>query len=54
MQRSAAAHFLGGVASDLLVSITVTGDALCRATDKTYWLDTAVARSFLDDFVDLP
>ncbi len=47
-------HFLGGVKSDLLVSITVTGDAPCRATDKTYRLDTAVARAFLDDFVDLP
>ncbi len=47
-------HFLGGVASDLLVSITVTGDAPCRATDKTYRLDTAVARDFLDEFVDVP
>ena len=47
-------HFLGGPASNLLVSLTVTGDAPCRATDKTYRVDTAVAREFLDDFVDLP
>jgi secreted trypsin-like serine protease len=47
-------HFLGGVTSNLLVSITVIGDAMCRATDKTYRLDTASARAFLDDFVTLP
>ena len=47
-------HFLGGVNSNLVVSTTITGDAPCRATDKTYRLDTASARNFLDDFVDLP
>ena len=47
-------HFLGGVESNLIVSITITGDAMCRATDKTYRLDTAAARAFLDDFVALP
>ena len=47
-------HFLGGVESNLIVSITITGDAMCRATDKTYRLDTAAARDFLDDFVTLP
>jgi secreted trypsin-like serine protease len=47
-------HFLGGVTSNLLVSITVTGDSMCRASDKTYRLDTASARAFLDDFVTLP
>ena len=47
-------HFLGGVQSDLVVSITITGDAMCRATDKTYRLDSASARAFLDDFVPLP
>jgi hypothetical protein len=47
-------HFLGGVTSDLLVSIMVTGDTMCRATDTTYRLDTASARAFLDDFVTLP
>lgn len=47
-------HFLGGVQSNLIVSITVTGDSVCRAIDKTYRLDTPSARGFLDDFVTLP
>ena len=45
-------HFLGGVESNLIVSLTVTGDAMCRATDKTYRLDTASAREFLLRFRD--
>jgi secreted trypsin-like serine protease len=45
-------HFLGD--SDMVVSLTVTGDAWCRATDVTYRLDTDSARSYLADFVDLP
>ena len=45
-------HFVGN--TNLLVSITVTGDAPCRATDVTYRLDTPSARAFLDDFVALP
>jgi hypothetical protein len=47
-------HFLGGVASTLIVSITITGDAMCQATDKTCRLDTEAAREFLADFVALP
>ena len=47
-------HFLGGAESNLVVSITITGDAMCRATDTTYRLDTASARDFLDDYVTLP
>ena len=47
-------HFLGGVGSNLQVSLTVTGDSACRATDKTYRLDTASARSFIGRFVTLP
>jgi secreted trypsin-like serine protease len=47
-------HFLGGVSGDLIASITITGDAQCRATDKTYRVDTPAARAFLDDFVALP
>jgi secreted trypsin-like serine protease len=47
-------HFLGGVDSSLEVSLTVTGDAVCRATDKTYRLDTKAARDFLGQFVTLP
>lgn len=45
-------HFLGS--SNLVVSITITGDRFCRATDRTYRADTDSARAFLDDFVDLP
>jgi Trypsin len=40
--------------SILIVSITITGDAMCRATDKTYRLDTEAAREFLANFVTLP
>jgi len=43
-------HFLG----NMVVSITVTGDAWCRATDVTYRMDTDSARSYLSGFVDLP
>jgi secreted trypsin-like serine protease len=45
-------HFLRD--TRLMVSITITGDAVCRSTDKTYRLDTPVARAFLDDFVTVP
>ncbi len=45
-------HFLGD--SDMVVSVTVTGDAWCRATDVTYRLDTDSAREFLSEFVTLP
>jgi hypothetical protein len=45
-------HFLGD--SNMVVSLTVTGDAPCRATDVTYRLDTDSARSFLTEFVTLP
>ena len=47
-------HFLGGATSNLIVSVTVTGDAVCKATDLTYRLDTPSARSFLASFVSLP
>ncbi len=47
-------HFFGGATSNLLVSITVTGDLWCKATDTTYRVDTASARDFLEDFVTLP
>jgi hypothetical protein len=43
-------HFLGSA----VVSLTNTGDAVCRATDKTYRLDTPFARDFLGDYVTLP
>lgn len=49
-------HFihLDGVETNIIASITVTGDAPCKATDKTYRMDTESARRFLGNFVDLP
>ncbi|OGN93639.1 MAG: hypothetical protein A2Z71_02120 [Chloroflexi bacterium RBG_13_50_21] len=49
-------HFihLDGIESNIVASVTVTGDAQCKATDKTYRVDTASARSFLGEFVTLP
>lgn len=45
-------HFWGD--SSMVVSLTVTGDAWCRATDVTYRLDTDSARSYLAQFMTLP
>lgn len=46
-------HFLGD--TDMVVSLTVTGDAWCRATDVTYRLDTESARAYLSQLgVELP
>lgn len=49
-------HFihLDGIETDIVVSVTVTGDAQCKAVDKTYRVDTVAAREFLSDFVELP
>ena len=49
-------HFihLNGVETNIVASVTVTGDAPCKALDKTYRLDTAAARSFLGNYVTLP
>ena len=47
-------HFLGGMASSLIVSLTVTGDVWCRATDTTYRLDTFSAQEFLSRFGLVP
>lgn len=44
-------NFLGS--SDTVASTTITGDAICRATNDTYRLDTPSARSFLAQFVTL-
>jgi len=43
-------HFLHD--SNMVVSLTVTGDTWCRATDVTYRLDTDSARSYLEQFVE--
>jgi len=37
-----------------VVALTVAGDSACRSTDLDYRLDTASARAFLGDFVNLP
>jgi hypothetical protein len=49
-------HFvhLDGAETKIVVSVTVTGDAPCIATDKTYRVDTLAARTFLANFVTLP
>jgi hypothetical protein len=38
---------------DVIVSITVTGDAMCKATDKTYRIDTPWAQKFISTYVPL-
>jgi V8-like Glu-specific endopeptidase len=45
-------NFLGS--SDVVAATTITGDAICRATNVDYRLDTPSARAFLDDYVTLP
>ncbi len=49
-------HFLhqDGHETNIVVAVTVTGDANCKATDKDYRVDTVAARTFLSDFVTLP
>jgi len=49
-------HFihLNGAETNIVVSVTVTGDTPCKALDKTYRLDTPAARAFLGQFVTLP
>lgn len=49
-------NFLGAreTETDIIASITVTGDAMCLATNDTYRLDTKTARAFLGQFLDLP
>jgi Trypsin len=49
-------NFLGAGASEtnIVAATTITGDAMCRATNVTYRLDTASARNFLVQFVTLP
>ncbi|MEA2190574.1 MAG: hypothetical protein QOI73_695 [Solirubrobacteraceae bacterium] len=45
-------NFLG--TTQILAAITITGDAVCRATNVTYRLDTPSARAFLAQYVALP
>jgi hypothetical protein len=53
---SGGANFLGAGATEtpMLAAITVTGDAMCLATNVTYRLDAPGARAFLAPFVTLP
>lgn len=45
-------NFLG--TTQIVASITITGDMVCRATNVTYRLDTPSARTFLGQYVTLP
>ena len=45
-------NFLGS--TDIVAAITITGDAICRATNVVYRLDTESARAFLGQYVALP
>ena len=45
-------NFLGD--TNIIAAITITGDAVCRATNVDYRLDTASARAFLGEYVALP
>jgi hypothetical protein len=47
-------NFLSTASGPILVAITITGDAVCRATNVVYRVDTASAREFLGPYVDLP
>jgi V8-like Glu-specific endopeptidase len=49
-------NFLGAGANEtrIVAGTTITGDAICRATNVDYRLDTATARSFLANYVALP
>lgn len=38
----------------ILVAVTISGDAVCRSTNVVYRLDTVSARQFLGQFVTLP
>jgi secreted trypsin-like serine protease len=40
--------------TNVIAGITITGDALCKSTNVIYRLDTESARTFLEDFVELP
>lgn len=47
-------NFLNVNGTRTLVAITITGDAVCRATNVVYRLDTASSRAFLAPYVALP
>jgi hypothetical protein len=47
-------HFihLDDVETTIVVSLTVTGDTQCKASDKTYRVDTASSLAFIEGFID--
>jgi secreted trypsin-like serine protease len=45
-------NFVG--TTNIIAAITITGDAVCRATNVAYRLDTESAREFLGQYVTLP
>jgi secreted trypsin-like serine protease len=47
-------NFLGAEATEtnIIAGVTVTGDAMCRSTNKIYRLDTAAAHAFIQPFLD--
>lgn len=45
-------HFLGD--TNMIVSVTSLGDAVCRTLDQSQRLDTPSILAFLDDYVTLP
>jgi len=47
-------NFLTVDGTQLIAAITITGDAVCRATNVAYRLDTNSARQFLASYVVLP
>jgi len=49
-------NFLGAgkTETNIIAGTTITGDAICRATNVIYRLDTESARNFLSAFVTLP
>ena len=42
----------GGEETDVVAAITITGDAICRATNVVYRLDTPDVRAFLGQYVN--
>jgi V8-like Glu-specific endopeptidase len=49
-------NFLGAGTNEtrIVAGTTITGDAICRATNVDYRMDTATARNFLKAYVRLP
>jgi hypothetical protein len=47
-------NFLTVGGTPTLVAVTITGDAVCRATNVDYRTDTPSARAFLGQYVTLP